>query len=75
MISFYNIDRSWEVQQESKGNHVHKPLLFFAAITWAIFIFILWAAFDKNPFIVVGLGIIPVGLFVSGTVMLMKRAI
>lgn len=54
---------------------MHKPLLFLAALTWAIFIFILWAAFDKNPFIVIGLGIIPMGIFISGIVMMMKRAV
>lgn len=54
---------------------MHKPLLFLASITWAIFIFILWAAFDKNPFIVLGLGIIPIGIFISAVVIMMKRAV
>ena len=54
---------------------MHKTLLTLAALTWAVFIFILWAVFDKNPFIPIGLGIIPMGLFVAGVVLLTKRTL
>lgn len=54
---------------------MHKPLLFLSSVTWVLFIFILWAAFDSNPFIIIGLGVIPLGLFIAAIVIMMKRAI
>lgn len=54
---------------------MHKSLLTLAALTWALFIFILFCAFEQNPYILIALGILPFGLFVAGVVLMMKRAV
>lgn len=54
---------------------MYKGLLGTAVLMWAIFIYLLWVVFDRNPFIILALGIIPIGFFVAGIVTLMKRVI
>ena len=54
---------------------MHKTLLTLASIMWGLFIFILFCAFEQNPYILIALGVLPFGLFVAGVVLMMKRAV